>query len=358
MKELFDKDAELTRNFHENLENGKWNHMMSQTHIGYTYWNHPPVNKMPAVSSIHTGKPADLCYMIEYGTTPRWGWLSVEGDWLYSKELLQFDPVNNQKYYVEIINKGDEKLSYTIKTKDNWIKLSSERGTIQFDEKVYVCIDWQKAPKGRATGEIVISGAGKEHVVKVPVRNDLPEAYGFVENNGIVSIEAAHFDKAVNTEDISWITVPNLGRTHSSVTIDPSNAERQTPGDDSPHLEYTFTIFDSADVIVGTYLSPTLNFMKNEGLKYAISIDDEKPQIVNMHEGETQPDWEYPQWWNTSVADHIKIKTTEHKGLTASQHRLKVWMVDPGVVFQKFVIDAGGLRPCYLGPPESIYLKP
>jgi len=30
----------------------------------------------------------------------------------------------------------------------------------------------------------------------------------------------------------------------------------------------------------------------------------------------------------------------------------------PGIVFQKFVIDAGGLLPSYLGPPESVYIKP
>lgn len=356
-KELFERDAELTRYFHNELENGKWNHMMSQTHIGYTYWNHPPLNKMPGVSYVHPETSPHLGYLIEYGTRPQWGWLDVEGDWAFNTEMPQFDSVNDQNYYVEIINRGEGKLSYSIQANEDWIELSSEGGTIRFGEKVYVSIDWEEVPKENTAGEIVISGAGKEHKVKVPIRNRHTKATGFMENNGVVSIEAPHYDRAVDTREIRWITVPNLGRTGSSVTVAPADADRQTPGDESPYLEYTFTVFDSGDVEVNTYLSPTLNFKKNEGLKYAVSIDDEEPQIVNMHEGETQPDWEYPQWWNRSVADHIKMKTTEHKGITPGQHTLRVWMVDPGVVFQKFVIDARGVQPSYLGPPESKYLE-
>ncbi|HLO37541.1 MAG TPA: glycosyl hydrolase 115 family protein, partial [Lacibacter sp.] len=54
VKELYNKDSLITIEYHK-LNNGKWNHMMSQTHIGYTYWQQPPFNKMPAVQYLPEG---------------------------------------------------------------------------------------------------------------------------------------------------------------------------------------------------------------------------------------------------------------------------------------------------------------
>jgi len=46
---LFQADADLSAYYNHSLAHGKWDHMMDQTHIGYTYWNQPPVNAMPLV---------------------------------------------------------------------------------------------------------------------------------------------------------------------------------------------------------------------------------------------------------------------------------------------------------------------
>jgi len=37
---------------YSHIANGKWNHMMDQTHIGYTYWQQPPRNRMPEVKYV------------------------------------------------------------------------------------------------------------------------------------------------------------------------------------------------------------------------------------------------------------------------------------------------------------------
>jgi len=44
---------------------------------------------------------------------------------------------------------------------------------------------------------------------------------------------------------------------------------------------------------------------------------------------------------------------SKHAIARSGLHVLKFWMVDPGIVLQKLVVDAGGMRPSYLGPPES-----
>lgn len=358
VKELFDRDAELTRQFHEELAGGKWNHMMSQTHLGYTYWNHPPLNRMPAVSYVQLGRKAELGFFVEHGARPRWGWLDVEADWSFTHDLPPADPINDQRHYVEIFNRGREPLTYTLAAKEDWIQLSKAGGTIPLGEKVFVGIDWAKAPRGRAVGRIVISGAGQDYTINVPIRNERPAVAGAVENNGVVAIEADQFDRNTAAADARWIVVPNLGRTGSGLTIAPSTAASRAPGGTSPHLEYTFTLLDAAaSVRIDTHVSPTLNFRPGDGLKFALAIDDEPPRLVNINEGEEVPDWKYAPWWTKAVGDHIKIKPSQHGALQPGTHTLKVWMVDPGVVLQKFVIDAGGLKPTYLGPPASLRLR-
>ncbi len=356
VEELFARDRELSRIYHEDIKEGKWNHMMAQPHIDFTNkeskWNDHRLNKMPPVSKVHPATAPYLRYVVEGDKSRRAEYLKIFG-----RTLPFFDPLNDQRYYIEFANDSDVPLDYKIETQDNWIKLSSTNGKVEKDLKVFVSIDWDNVPKGTAKGRLKITGTGRTRSVEVPIKTELPTCKGFIENNGVVSFEADHFEKAVNSKKVSWITIPNLGRTSSAVTIEPANIDSQELNKKSPYLEYTFTVFDSTDIKLNTYLSPTLNFKKDEGLKFAVSIDDEVPVIVNMNENEEKPLWHYADWWQKIVLDHVRVKTTKHANLAPGVHTLKVWMIDPGVVFQKFVIDAGGLKPSYLGPEESKYIE-
>jgi len=57
--------------------------------------------------------------------------------------------------------------------------------------------------------------------------------------------------------------------------------------------------------------------------------------------------------WSHAVLDATATGTVNLKVATPGFHLLKLYMVDPGVVVDKIVLDAGDLRPSYLGPPET-----
>src|ERR1700722_7558267 len=52
VRRLFQSDADLSQEYNHALAHGKWDHMMDQTHLGYTFWNQPPVNVMPPVEEV------------------------------------------------------------------------------------------------------------------------------------------------------------------------------------------------------------------------------------------------------------------------------------------------------------------
>jgi hypothetical protein len=170
------------------------------------------------------------------------------------------------------------------------------------------------------------------------------------------SLDAENYTQAVNAGPITWQRLPDLGRTAGAVTALPTNvAPTEAPGGSSPHLEYRINLPQAGPVTVSTYLAPTLDFTNTTGLRYAVSIDDEAPQIINMHTG--MKSGEGNMVWERAVATSIILKTSQHNVAAAGSHVLKFWRIDPGVVLEKLVVSAGPLPATYLGPPTGTNAK-
>jgi hypothetical protein len=119
---------------------------------------------------------------------------------------------------------------------------------------------------------------------------------------------------------------------------------------DGMRLEYEVYLFEPGRVKVQATLAPTLKFRPGPGLRYAVSFDDEAPQVVDVHADGSEKHWE------KIVSDGAARFVSEHAVAKPGRHTLKFWALDPGLVLQRLVIDAGGLKPSYLGPQESTRL--
>jgi hypothetical protein len=172
----------------------------------------------------------------------------------------------------------------------------------------------------------------------------------FYEKDGYVSIEAMHFTRALNTNGISWKILADHGRTASAVTPFPVTATTQTITANSPHLEYDVYLYSKDSAKLELYFSPTLNFHNTpEGLQYGISIDQEKLQVISLNKEDNNV-----RTWERWVANNIIIKTSGHYITKPGKHTIKFWMINSGVMLQKLVLDMGGVKQSYLGPPETM----
>jgi hypothetical protein len=353
---LFQADAELARRYNDELAGGKWRHMADQTHLGYTYWQQPVRNALPAITELQIPAPPELGVAVEGGTA---AW-PTDNPNQQAPVLPALDVYDGASRYIEVFNRGLTPFPFTAETSAPWLHVTPAGGEVATDVRLSVSADWSNAPLGTQPATVTIRGpGGRPVVVTVPVVNPAvprpAELNGFVETNGGVSIEAGHYTRAVSKGDIRWQTLADFGRTLSGVTPMPVTAARQPWAPDSPRLEYRLYLFSAGEMTVHLDVAPTLDFMPGRALSCAVSFDDEPPQVVELRTADTPGDWEH------AVEDAVRELTVRCRVAQLGYHVLKFWMVDPAVVLEKIVVDTpstspaptGGARPSYLGPPES-----
>jgi hypothetical protein len=324
VKGLFQADIDLGNYYNHTLANGKWDHMMDQTHIGYTYWQQPPQNTMPAVKEIEL--PAAAAMGVD-------------------AEPLSFDALSHHRS-IDVYNKGKAPFEFTARASAPWIILSATKGTIDLQQRFWVSV----AQSHGQRGSIQISGAGTEITLDVTVTDPPADLHGFLESDGYVSIEAEHYTKSNSTPATAgWEKIPDFGRTLSAMSVFPVTADSVQPGPSAPSLEYRMYLFHAGKAEVNAILGPTQNFVPGRGLRFAMAFDDQPPQIVDTLEHNTNRDWE------TTVRDSVRYVRSAFQIPSPGYHTLKIWMVDPGIVLEKLIVDLGGLKPSYLGPPESFH---
>lgn len=341
VKELYIADSLLTKQYNFELAQGKWNHMMDQTHIGYTYWQQPKVNVMPAVKTITPATQSQPGIAIE-GSENVWPNETTKAI------LPAFNNYRTEKHYIELFNRGATPFNYTIKADTSWLQLSSTNGSIEKEQRIWLQPNWVNIPEGKHQLPVTISTTdSKEVTVYVPIEKIIVPAYTAltnVEGDGYISIDASRYNKAINEKEVQWSTINYIGHTGNGVTFLPPFSRTPAFNNTNAHLEYNIYTTDTGVAKVMVYCSPTLPFNESNGLRYGISIDDETPQLVNIHADNSE------RAWAQSVSDNIRISTSTHTLQKAGHHTLRIWAVDGGVVLQKMVVDFGGVRKSYLGP--------
>ncbi|MDE6768431.1 MAG: glycosyl hydrolase 115 family protein, partial [Muribaculaceae bacterium] len=206
----------------------------------------------------------------------------------------------------------------------------------------------------------------EDYLIEKPKRIEgslLSGGHSFESGNGVVVMEAPHFNKAVNPPaDAKWEVWPFIGRTEGGVAVMP-----YTVSPEGAALEYEFLLPEEVDsVTVHVITKSTLAFQRPEGHRYNVSLDGGQPVTINFNGNLNEhPDNIYSVFYPTVAGRVVEKKTglpvkdgSTVTELTATgkrerRHILTLAPLDPGIVFEKIVVDFGGYEPEYLFGNET-----
>ena len=177
------------------------------------------------------------------------------------------------------------------------------------------------------------------------------DGFVFSPSNGYVSIEAPHIFSKSDSAEGGWTLIPDMGRTLGGVALMP-----YTVPVDGAALTYKMALpSDVNNVTVYVATKSTLAFHDEDGHSYRVGFkggetvercfnDDlnEKPEnVYSIY---------YPTVARRVAIEKIDLKLPENQ---SGEYELVIEPLDPGIVFEKFVIDFGGYQESYLMGAES-----
>ncbi|WP_298688537.1 glycosyl hydrolase 115 family protein [uncultured Sphingomonas sp.] len=338
----FAEDKVIARRY-ETRASGKWPHMMAQTHIGYTGWQEPPVDVMPAVRRIAVPTAAALGVQVPDQTIDA----AMPGA---APVPITIERFGAQDHAIDLFDRGTTPARFAARSDAAWLSLDPQSGSVGADTTaIRLTVDWSRAPVGTAQAKILITGPNgvRTTVPVVAVNHPDPAPHaGFVEADGHVAIDAAHFDRAIPAGGAAWRVVPGMGRYGAAVEPFPQTAAAQAPGK-GPSLDYPVFLQQSGALTLNLIVSPSLDTVGNRGLRYAVAIDDAAPQVADVLAGDSQAAW------GKAVIAAARVSTTTHTVATAGHHVVHLWMIDPGLSAQRLMITHTPISAEALGPEES-----
>jgi hypothetical protein len=362
--DLFEADFSNSEDYHA-LLNGKWNHIMTQPHYGFGDTWHAPSRDMISglcyVQRRQNSNPiaGQMGVAVEGHEGVRPGRCNEESDRTHPSRrdlvpgltlgsMTRYGP---ESRWFDVYTRGSPSIHWTATAPCSWIKLSTASGTLipgQEDARVEITIEWGQVPADFNEKVLIDirSTEGDFEQVHLPILGrQVPETFsGFVEADGYISIPASSCNFAP-----SYRFLPEVGRSSTgSLALNPSSGHALC------HLTYdTYFFTKSPTFEVLLYFTMTLDIDPSDPMTYDILVDDKLQTHRLVHE--SKKDGELPEGWAEAVQDCVWVKKHMFLGdkFEPGTHTIQVKLKHSNLLLEKLVVDLGGVKESYLGPPPS-----
>ena len=339
------RDKDLVHRYNEEMSGGKWRHMMSSKHVHFVQWNEEG-SAYPSPAYIDLPEKGRLA--IALGETLE----STEDGTLYMPSISSADGHSGRIY---VMNTGRTPIDFEVTVTAPWIEI--QRTQLDANTCMLEVCSLEDIIEEERVASIHITSAAQQIQVRVRTEALSGASYPsgtFVESRGIISIPADGFSKSRDAKGAVWTRIDGYGKSGVSMKVLPHTYQDED-AKNAPSLEYDFAIQHAGGYTVRTYIAPTNNPHKYKGLRLAIQVDDDEPQIIDtlpevFNAGDTDD-----MNWCRYVLDNGRYSDIKVE-LDAGGHQLRIIHVDAGVVLQKIEIAQRpstsfyGYKPTYRVP--------
>ncbi len=340
-----------TAYYNNQLAGGKWKNIMSMQSRNLPVYQEPELPVINLNPSVNTWNIAPEGNYPDSAQTNRQGFT-----------LPAFYPWSQQAKFIDIFLQKTADIQWKATASQPWVVLSGKEGRLanqnnQRQSRIYLNINWkllsgQPAPH---TAQVSINADGKTYSVNVTADNSqLPALTNYkraIEHDGMVSIFAGNYQSRQNQGAVRWQADSTLGYAQNALVALPLNqdATAEPSLKSAAWVSYDFyTMTKAAKLQLQIFTLPTHPLNKALGMRYAVSVDGGAPQVVNFKtEGRSTE-------WKNNVLSNNAVRKLDLPALPPGKHQLKLYLIDPGVIVDRFLITLDSdFKPAYSLIPES-----
>jgi hypothetical protein len=353
--ECIEKDRALAKEFAA-FKNCKWNGMEREQHIGFVKWNEDNcryplrIQVEPAYKPrmVVSRKDREEIFTRTYG-----GPMAVAiDDFLYA---------GNDEVILEIANDGIGSIDYTIDPQKeyDWLEISSLKGTVESQEEIMVRCNRQKLTEEIQTARLVITGGETVVAVEIRAKNSNTKSlppHTFLENNGVIVMEANQFCDKKDTATGSFAELKNYGRSGAGMKVFPTTASF-AERDEKPSLTYRFLIEETGAYTAEIWLTPTNSVQNKRPLRFALTSSG-KEQIITAVPADFMAGSPSDKRWCEGVLNQIRICKASLP-LEKGVREIAIGALEAGLVLERVLIYREGKAPLesYLGPKGTWHIQ-
>lgn len=155
------------------------------------------------------------------------------------------------------------------------------------------------------------------------------------ENVSTLYLSAAAFNNKFAAAGTSLQTIPGLGITGYGVTLWPFTfkpvAEKNV--ENASYISYNVNLSNTGEHSIKVKCLPTQGVNNGIQVRYAISVNGDHPQIVNVAPASEN------NIWKQNVLQGYASGTTKHQLSKSGKAEIKIYLLDPGVVINQLEIN-------------------